>query len=89
MRRSKPRKPSKIQTISALTHSQIEKLSEREDVQLSMFDEKNIVEVLDPEKGIRYGLCKNNARAADEGRTRLALLEKTRIELDKIAGGQA
>ena len=74
-----------IQTISALTHSQIEKLSEREDVQLSMFDEKNIVEVLDPEKGIRYGLCKNNARAADEGRTRLALLEKTRIELDKIA----
>lgn len=74
-----------IQTISALTHSQIEKLSEREDVQLSMFDEKNIVEVLDPEKGIRYGLCKNNARAADEGRTRLALLEKTRIALDKIA----
>ena len=74
-----------IQTISALTHSQIEKLSEREDVQLSMFDEKNIVEVVDPEKGIRYGLCKNNARAADEGRTRLALLEKTRIELDKIA----
>ena len=74
-----------IHTISALTHSQIEKLSEREDVQLSMFDEKNIVEVLDPEKGIRYGLCKNNARAADEGRTRLALLEKTRIELDKIA----
>ena len=75
----------KIHTISALTHSQIEKLCEREDVQLSMFDEKNIVEVLDPEKGIRYGLCKNNARAADEGRTRLALLEKTRIELDKIA----
>ena len=78
----------KIHTISALTHSQIEKLCEREDVQLSMFDEKNIVEVLDPEKGIRYGLCKNNARAADEGRTRLALLEKTRIELDKIAGAK-
>lgn len=78
----------KIHTISALTHSQIEKLCEREDVQLSMFDEKNIVEVLDPEKGIRYGLCKNNARAADEGLTRLALLEKTRIELDKIAGAK-
>lgn len=78
----------KIHTISALTHSQIEKLCEREDVQLSMFDEKNIVEVLDPEKGIRYGLCKNDARAADEGRTRLALLEKTRIELDKIAGAK-
>ena len=74
-----------IRTISALTHSQIEKLCEREDVQLSMFDEQNIVEVLDPEKRIRYGLCKNNARAADEGRTRRELLEKTRIELDKIA----
>lgn len=77
-----------IHTISALTHSQIEKLCEREDVQLSMFDEKNIVEVVDPEKGIRYGLCKNNARAADEGQTRRALLEKTRIELDKIARGK-
>ena len=73
-----------IRTISALTHSQIEKLCEGEDVQLSMFDEQNIVEVLDPEKGIRYGLCKNNARAADEGSTRRALLERTRIELDKI-----
>lgn len=77
-----------IKTISALTHSQIEKLCQRDDVQLSMFDEKNIVEVVDSEKGIRYGLCKNNSRAMDEKKTRQALLDKTRIELDKIANSK-
>ena len=77
-----------IKTISALTHSQIEKLCEREDVQLSMFDEKNIAEVVDAEAGIRYGLCKNNARALREGKTRQELLARTRIELDKIVNAK-
>ena len=77
-----------IKTISALTHAQIEKLCEREDVQLSMFDEKNIVEILDSEAGIRYGLCKNNARALREGKTRRELLDKTEIELNKIAASK-
>lgn len=81
-------KEYQIRTISALTHSQIEKLCEREDVQLSMFDEKNIVEVVDADQGIRYGLCKNNARAQDEGNTRRALLERTRRELDRIVGAK-
>jgi len=77
-----------IKTISALTHAQIEKLCEREDVQLTMFDEKNIVEVVDAEAGVRYGLCKNNTRALKERKTRQELLARTRIELDKIANSK-
>ena len=53
---------------------------------MSMFDEKNITEIeLSENPGIRYGLCKNPLRAEKEKRTRQALLEKTKQELEKIA----
>ena len=76
-----------IKTISALTHAQIEKLCEREDVQLSMFDEKNILEVVDAEAGIRYGLCKSNTCAQIvEGRFSWAFDEEKIKEEEQFDG---
>ena len=71
-----------VKVISALTHNAIKELCEKGIVQPNMFDERNIVEIIDGK--MRYCLCKNPDMAAKEASTRLALLEKTRAELDKI-----
>ena len=71
-----------VKVISALTHNAIQSLNEKKTIQLSMFDEKNIVEVIDGE--MRYCLCKNPDMAVKESVTREALLKKTSEELDKI-----
>jgi transposase len=71
-----------VKVISALTHSAISALCEKETMQLSMFDENNIVEVIDGD--IRYCLCKNPDMEKKEAATREALLSKTTDELDKI-----
>ena len=71
-----------VKVISALSHKSIETLLAKEVVQLNMFDEKNIVEVIDG--NLRYCLCKNPDMAVKEGETRQALLKKTLEELDKI-----
>jgi transposase len=71
-----------VKVISALTHQTIKKLCEKQIVQLNMFDEKNIVEVIDGK--IRYCLCKNPDTAAREAATRQTLIRKTTDELDKI-----
>jgi transposase len=71
-----------VKVISALTHSAIKSLCERKVVQLSMFDEKGIVEIIDGD--MRYCLCKNPVMAVRESVTRQALLKKTTEELDKI-----
>lgn len=42
---------------------------------MSLVDEKNIVEVIDPEHKIYYDLCKNNPMDPDEDNARQALLE--------------
>jgi len=68
--------------ISALTHNVIKELAEKEIIQIGMFDENNIVEVIDSE--LRYCLCKNPEMAAKETQTRQVLLKKTCEELDKI-----
>jgi hypothetical protein len=47
-----------------------------------MFDEKNIVEVIDG--NLRYCLCKNPDMKKKEAATRQALLQKTKEELDAI-----
>jgi len=72
----------KVKVISALNHSTIQSLLDKETVQLGMFDEKDIVEVIDG--GLRYCLCKNPVMAAKEAATREALLDKTKRLLDKI-----
>ena len=71
-----------VKVISALNHGAIKALCEKEAIQLSMFDEKNIAEVIDGD--IRYCLCKNPDMAAKEAATRQALIQKTTEQLDKI-----
>jgi transposase len=75
-----------VKVISALTHSAIKGLCENETIQLSMFDEKNIVEAIDG--NMRYCLCKNPDMAAKESKTRAELLKKTGMELDKIVASK-
>jgi transposase len=71
-----------VKVVSALTHKKIESLMNEEVIQLGMFDEKNIVEVIDGD--IRYCLCKNPEMAKRETNKRNALVEKTCEELEKI-----
>jgi len=78
-----------LHTISALTHRQIVELLERKVITAELFDEEKIVEVFDPEEPKRrYCLCRNPQTAGREGKTRERLLERTRAELDKIAGSK-
>ncbi len=75
-----------LNTISALTHPQIKELLSRKVVQMDMFDEKDIVEIVDPEDTKRrYCLCRNPETAKRETKTREALLAKTTEGLEKIA----
>ena len=71
-----------VKVITALSHSTIKELLEKGTIQLSLFDEKNIVEVIDG--SMRYCLCRNPVMAKKETETRKALLKKTMEELDKI-----
>jgi transposase len=71
-----------VKVISALTHGAIKTLCEKRVMQLSMFDEKNIIEVIDG--NLRYCLCKNPDMEKKEAATRDALLKKTTEELDAI-----
>ena len=77
---------SGVKTITALTHSAIKKLCEHENVQLSMFDEDAITEVILPEEpNVRYALKLNPVRRKDEFNQRIALIEKTEVELSEKA----
>jgi transposase len=74
-----------LHTISALTHRQMVELLERKVIQLELFDERNIVEVIDPqEPQQRYCLCRNPDTQARETATRKRLLELTCRGLDKL-----
>ena len=74
-----------LSTISALTHPQIVTLLEKKVIQPELFDEKEIVEVIDPDNpSLRYCLCKNERVAAKEAKTRGALLQRATKALDKI-----
>jgi transposase len=71
-----------VKVISALDHGKIQELSNNGTIQISMFDEKGIVGVIDGQ--IRYMLCKNPVMAEKEAETRRKLLKLTTDELDKI-----
>ncbi len=73
---------SLVKVISALNHSKIKELSGKGIIQLSLFDQNNIVEVLDG--NMRYMLCLNPVMAEKEAATRQILIKKTTDELDKI-----
>jgi transposase len=75
-----------LHLISALTHKQIVGLLERQVIKAELFDEQQVVEVIDPENPQRrYGLCRNPESAKREGTTRQRLLALTQEQLDKIA----
>lgn len=78
-----------LNTISALTHPQIKELLSREAIQMDLFDEKNIIEIIDPDNPERrYCLCKNLESAKRETQTRNALLEIAKEGLEKIASSK-
>jgi DDE family transposase len=78
-----------LHTISALTHPQIVQLLRRKVISPELFDEQQIVEVLDPDDlKWRYCLCRNPQTAGRETITRERLLERTRVQLDKIANSR-
>jgi transposase len=75
-----------LKTIGALTHPEIRDLLNRKVIEMGLFDERNIVEVIDSDNpNIRYCLCLNPDVKEKEGKTRRALLERTKNELEKIA----
>lgn len=75
-----------LNTISALTHPQIKELLERKVIQIDMFDEREIIEVVDPADPMRrYCLCRNPKTAVREASTRKDLIEATKKALDRIA----
>lgn len=74
-----------IKIISALTHREIVDLLARTNHEPELFDDRNIVEITDPNMpGHRYCLCRNPQSALRETTTRNELLARTRKELDKI-----
>lgn len=71
--------------ISALRSSQIEALVNSGDLQLSLFDQRNLVEISSPRfPGERLVVCKNPALAEERARKREDLLLATERELDKV-----
>ena len=71
--------------ISALRSLQIEALVNSGDLQLSLFDQRNLVEITSPRfPGERLVVCMNPALAQERARKREELLLATERELDKV-----
>jgi transposase len=71
--------------ISALRSPQIEALVKAGDLQLSLFDQRNLIEIASPRfPGERLVVCKNPALAEERARKREELLLATERELDKV-----
>jgi transposase len=71
--------------VSALKTPQIRKLLTSGDLQLSLFDERNLAEITSPQfPGERLVVCRNPHLAAERARTREDLLAATERELDKV-----
>jgi hypothetical protein len=78
-----------LNLISALTHRQIVELLDRKVITPELFDDRRIVEVIDPQDlHRRYALCRNPQSAQRETATRQRLLDLTRAGLDKIANAK-
>ncbi len=73
------------QTLTALNRDQMHELLERGIITAEQFSIDKIIEVVDNKKSVRYFLCKNPDKEAENKATRNALIEKTREELEKIS----
>lgn len=75
-----------LHTITALTHPEILQLLKRKVVQLNLFDDQGIEEVVDPDDtSKRYLLCRNPQSSQRETTTRKRLLDLTRTGIEEIA----
>ena len=79
-------RPAGLGWITALRAPAIRKLVGG-DLQLSLFDERNLAEITAPElhPGERLVVCRNPLLAAERKRKRLELLDATETELEKVA----
>jgi hypothetical protein len=74
-----------VDFVSALKSAQIRALVESGDLQLSLFDERNLAEISSDEfPGERLVVCRNPAVAAERKRKRGELLAATEAELDQV-----
>jgi hypothetical protein len=74
-----------VSWISALRSQQIAKLMRAGDLQLSLFDQRNLAEISsDLFPGERLVVCRNPALAEERARNREQLLRATERELDKL-----
>ena len=72
--------------VSCLRAPAIRRLVDAGDLQLSLFDERNLAEITSPEfPGERLVVCRNPALAAERARKREALLAATEEALGKVA----
>lgn len=86
-RLEKLREVEGLSTISALTQHQINRLLKADVIQAELFDERNIVQISDPDKPEeRYCLCRNPVTAASETTSRKRLIKLSEEGLTKIAG---
>ena len=74
-----------VDFVSALKSAQIRKLVEGGDLQLGLFDERNLAEIESEQfPGERLVVCRNPAVAEERRRKRGELLAATEAELDKV-----
>jgi transposase len=72
--------------ITALRADNIQLLASQGTIQTSLFDERDLAEVVSPDyPGERLIVCRNPLLAAKRARKRIELLESTEKELEKIA----
>ena len=70
-------KETDFKVITALTHGELRRLIENEKLQMDLFDQTNITEILDSvDNETRYMLCKNDKEMKKERTTRQNLIDK-------------
>jgi len=75
-----------IDWVSALRANSIKKLAEQGQIQLSLLDERNLMEIYSPDyPQERLVVCRNPYLAEDRQRNRQQLLEATEKKLDELA----
>ena len=79
-------RPTDFRWITTLRAPAIRKLAESGDLQLSLFDERDLAEIIAPElyPGERLVVGRNPLLAGERQRKRLALMASTEKELDKV-----
>ena len=83
-------RPADLDWITALRAPQVKALVRDGALQLSLFDEQDLAEIISPDfPGERLVACKNPLLEAERARKRESLLRATEADLDKIAAACA